>query len=614
MDTAKLQLEVDSSQVKKGTSALDDLTKSGTKAEKNTKKLSGAFKLFSGVLATLGTAKVASDFLDVNVQFEKLEANLRTVTGSAKVAEAEFKNIQELASTLPFQVSELTQAFISLRNFGLDASEEALVSFSNTAAASGKSLQQFIEAISDATTFEFERLKEFGIKTKQEGDKVQFTFRGITTEVQKSAFAVQGYLDALGRDQFQGAAAEQARGLAGAISNLGDEYDNLLKTIGDSGVSDTISSGLRRIARGLGIVSDAIVDTPQERLEEIEEKMSELAKTNIELFSSGKRITDSEKRLAKARQNHIGFLIEERNEINAKLDADREEVKLAKEKERVFSENARKDKERKDKLASDAKLKSELNVVSDTIGFDVDRAKREFEEREALIREAEQANLQLTQSFAELRKANARTLQEELTAIEKSGAEQRDQILTDEQSRTLGATGQFFGNLAAIAQAGGKDQFQAYKNLASAQAGISTALAVLSVLGDPLIPTLAKPAFATAIGALGAVQIAQIQSQDYQPRALGGQMKAGGSFLVGERGPELVTMGNRNANITPNNQLGSGAEPIQLTNVFQISTGVAETAQAEILRAVPFLEKLAVNAVNSAARKGGATSRIVGAR
>lgn len=262
---------------------------------------------------------------------------------------------------------------------------------------------------------------------------------------------------------------------------------------------------------------------------------------------------------------------------------------------------------------SNTSLQSSLDSVRGRLSPAV-AARQAFEARNEVIQMSND-QLGITQAeYDRLRIQNAQQLQDELTSIEEDGAKQRGQFLTTEQTRTLGATGQFFGNLAQVAKAGGKDQFDNYKNLASAQAGVSSALSILSVLGDPLIPTLTKPAFAAAIGALGAVQIAQIQSQEYQPRALGGQMKSGGSFLVGERGPELVTMGNRNANITPNNQLGGGGGPVQMTNVFQISTGVAETAQSEILRFVPIFENIAVNAVNKAARAGGSTSRIVGAR
>ncbi len=38
----------------------------------------------------------------------------------------------------------------------------------------------------------------------------------------------------------------------------------------------------------------------------------------------------------------------------------------------------------------------------------------------------------------------------------------------------------------------------------------------------------------------------------------GGRVSAGGAFVVGERGPELLQMGSKGGNIIPNSQLGSG--------------------------------------------------------
>ena len=261
---------------------------------------------------------------------------------------------------------------------------------------------------------------------------------------------------------------------------------------------------------------------------------------------------------------------------------------------------------------SNTSLQSSLDSVRGRLSPAV-AAQQAFEARNEVIQKANDQGLAIGEDYDNLRLQNAKNLQEELTRIEEDGAKQRGQFLTTEQAGTLGQTGQFFGNLANIAKAGGKDQFDNYKNLASAQAAISAALAINGILGQTGTLGPAAIPLAASVGALAAVQIAQIQSQEYQPRVLGGQMKAGGSFLVGERGPELVTMGNRNANITPNNQLGS-SEAVQMTNVFQISTGVAETAKAEILKFVPLFEKIAVSAVNKSARAGGSTSRIVGAR
>ena len=59
------------------------------------------------------------------------------------------------------------QGFTKLVALGLNPSQRAMESYGNTAAAMGKDLSQMIEAVADAATGEFERLKEFGIKSKR---------------------------------------------------------------------------------------------------------------------------------------------------------------------------------------------------------------------------------------------------------------------------------------------------------------------------------------------------------------------------------------------------------------------------------------------------------------
>jgi len=53
---------------------------------------------------------------------------------------------------------------------------------------------------------------------------------------------------------------------------------------------------------------------------------------------------------------------------------------------------------------------------------------------------------------------------------------------------------------------------------------------------------------------------------DFTKRANGGPVSAGGAFVVGEKGPELLQMGSRGGNIIPNNQLGGGT-----TNIVNVS-------------------------------------------
>jgi len=60
------------------------------------------------------------------------------------------------------------------------------------------------------------------------------------------------------------------------------------------------------------------------------------------------------------------------------------------------------------------------------------------------------------------------------------------------------------------------------------------------------------------------------------PRAAGGPVTAGGTYLVGERGPELLTMGARGGYVTPNNAMGAtvnvtvtSADPNQVVAAIQ---------------------------------------------
>ena len=209
-----------------------------------------------------------------------------------------------------------------------------------------------------------------------------------------------------------------------------------------------------------------------------------------------------------------------------------------------------------------------------------------------------------------LREESFRQHQERMNAI--AGEGQGAKLLEQEQADTLSSSASFFGNLAAIAQKGGKDQFEAYKTLASAQAAISAVSAVVSTLGDPTVPSFLKIPLAVTIGALAAVQVAQIQAQTYDgARAMGGSVTGGNSYLVGENGPEVVTMGGSGV-VTPSSVNNNGGAT-NVTQVFQLGGGDGD-AKRQILAAAPFIRAQAKQAVLEAIGQGGAMTRAVGRR
>lgn len=215
------------------------------------KGLTSSFGGLKTAIAAVGMGALLGKAIQVSREFEVLRASLKTVTGSAENATAAFSMIQEFAATTPFSLQQATEAFIRLKSLGLEPSREAMISYGNTASAMGKNLIQYVEAIADATTGEFERLKEFGIKASTEGEKVSFTFQGVTTTVKKGAAEIEQYLRSLGNAQFAGAMAERAATLDGALSNLGDSVAVLFDKMGQGG----LAGGVAAVARAFSDVT-----------------------------------------------------------------------------------------------------------------------------------------------------------------------------------------------------------------------------------------------------------------------------------------------------------------------------------------------------------------------
>lgn len=258
-DLATIGIRADVTQLQKAVNELNRLANQGDQTESRvTRSMGGVKAAFLSIAGALGAGKMAGKLIETERQTGILTSSLKTVTGSAKDAQQAFEAIQVLASQLPESVGDVTTAFTKMANLGLDPSEAAIRSYSNTAAAMGKDLMQMIEAVADASTFEFERLKEFGIKAKQQGDNVSFTFQGVTTTVKKSSEEITGYLKGIGDVNFAGASADRMATLDGAISNLGDTWDGLFRTINSAGAGELIASGVRGATEAIKDLNDFI--------------------------------------------------------------------------------------------------------------------------------------------------------------------------------------------------------------------------------------------------------------------------------------------------------------------------------------------------------------------
>lgn len=208
------------------------------KLSENVNKVKGSLgtlpTAIGAAFATAGVVSFGKEVINTLAKFEKMEAVLTNTLGSSSAAQAALGQIKDFAASTPFQVDELTESFVKLANQNFKPTMSQMTALGDLASSTGKSFDQLAEAFLDAKTGEFERLKEFGVKAKKQGDLITFSFKGQTTTIKNSDKAVQDYLLSLGKAQgVQGAMAAISETTGGKLSNLSDKFTNLKLTIGE---------------------------------------------------------------------------------------------------------------------------------------------------------------------------------------------------------------------------------------------------------------------------------------------------------------------------------------------------------------------------------------------
>lgn len=242
----------------------------------------GFISAYTGFRALSGFAE---SIVSVASESEKLQASLTAVTGSVENSKIAFSALVGFAESTPYQLNEVVDGFIRLKARGIDPTIERMTSFGNTASAMGKSFDQISQAVSHATEGLFRRLQDFGISASENGDKVTFTFNNVSTTVRKSAAAIVGYLEEIGKTKFAGAMELQMQTVRGVFTNVKDEFSTFARTVGDSGLNkglveimktmigtthtsenfaktlgETVGSALHVLNSGLELISPCIND------------------------------------------------------------------------------------------------------------------------------------------------------------------------------------------------------------------------------------------------------------------------------------------------------------------------------------------------------------------
>ena len=601
--------------------------------------------------ASLATVGASMKTISVAREFDKINASLVTMTGSQEAADRAFARIQNFAATTPFDLAQVANAFVKLKALGLDPSEEALQSYGNTAASLGGDLNQMVEAVADAATGEFERLKEFGITARSELDKVTFTFQGLPTTIGKNAAEIEAYLMGLGQIQFAGAMAERADTLDGAISNLGDSFDSLFLTIAQAGagqVFEDLARSSTEFLNNLGVMIRLQSDTATttEQLTAAEERLSKLQERKANNTALAGYFLDNQ--IAQQQEIVKGLKVQAQAEkdlearekereatMRSLKEIDTGYLEVLKKKGEQYAqegEQAGEAADRKIEAAereAQARKESAQQQLQDMLLLNetsLEQTNRVENERIALIQALRDQDLINEEEYQQAKtEIEANAMAERLELLKTDLASRSEAIRLNEENdrlmdeivakdkadraetlntRLLEAEDLLLKDKSEKQKAGFRlgvnlmneeKRENAKKIISSSYTAAMDAYKALA--GIPIIgPALGAAAFATVLATgFGAA------TKSLSGRALGGQVRAGESYVVGERGPEVLTMGS-SGRIATNESLRGGGGGISIINNVDASGGGADVDQ-KILSAMQTTSQQTVRQVQDLLRR-----------
>jgi len=515
-----LIIGVETKGAKEAATELDHLAKSGEKAEKTTKGVGkGAGQTVAPFKAMRGATQQASFQLqDIAVQAQsgtdafiilgQQGPQLASIFGSGgAIFGAVIAFGALIGGLLVSQFNNASEAF--------EALEEDMQSLGDKFDALGPAAKEYERSLSVKKVENFD--KAIAELSKEQEKGIKLTYNHATGQ------AVAG--------ETTEAYTERQQKLAAEIERL-----NALKDEEISRTDDVTQATL-----------DA-AEADRKYTEKLRDEYAQLTLTGDELlrYNALKNGASAESLAAAV------ALQQEINAIKAKNEADKEAARIKEAKTKADDKAAQQAKAKREVMIAAAQknltvieqsLMSERELIAAYAAEDIARLAADRDAGLISLQEFTTAKAQIELDAANKSVALVQTEEEQKKAI-------REQL----QSQVIGQAGQLAGQLAGMAKAAYGEESAAYKAAFLVQQGIAIASAIMSTqvaaaaaLAPPPIGLgpIAGVGLAGSIQAMGAVNVGIIAGQTVAglARANGGQVRGGESYLVGERGPELLTMG-----------------------------------------------------------------------
>lgn len=345
------ELDKTDKKAKKATRSLKEMDKSLAKM------LKGGMIAASVMIIGRAFADQAKKIIEANGQMERYNATLETMLGSKSAARERMEEYMRIAKTTPFELTEVVEAGNKLQALGR-YSEDTLVMLGDLAAASGKPLEQAMNAYSkmasDQKGIAVDMFRDLLITTD---DWAKATGKGVKASGEMVASAdemLKVLPEILKSKGFFGLMAKQSETTEGKIANFQDAVFSLRASIGEK-LAPTTKSIVGVMSKWVSSMDEAVKIPIEQKIAkekvELNYLVENLIKANDNEEERTKWIADLQSKYPDFLKNvnlekdGAKGLREELEKVNAEYD---KKIKLA-----VYSKKLEKIQEEAEDLGAD---------------------------------------------------------------------------------------------------------------------------------------------------------------------------------------------------------------------------------------------------------------------
>jgi len=570
----------------------------------------------SAMAAAAGIAAVAvgiSKVAQVGSGFEDLKDSLDTVFGGMKQGQQAMDRVMKFAQTTPFQIEDVTKAFIQLKSSGVEPSEDMLQAFADTASTSIDQLGAFEamvrlvqrSAAGGLGLEEINMLDDRGIPATKMLTEALGKSRDELSEFGKTAEGAAIMVDALiagMKEDFGGAMESKMDNLSTKTSNMTIAFKQLADEVFKSGLGDFLKMMADKLTSIANAISKAIrAVSGRETLDDrgiTGSREEQLAIVEKQIADQEELVAARMERLEKTRGNA------KRGALNLLNSAKEELQKL---------------KDIRDELKEEGLLTIVINE-----GFKPEQHLVEFFDTfQKLLKDSadpvDEINKQLL--FLDEILADSKILEffgataEQVEQVRGHLQEMRDEMgqtattMGEELQSAIASTANAFTNEFVNALMEGENALESFKNFSKRIVQqIIAAFLQMMVVNRILNAIFGAGTFTTASFGGGTGMGGISVTPGTAGSAGGGAAHSGQAMLVGERGPEIFipSQAGRIMNNADSRSAMGGGSGVTIVQNNNFALGVGATARAEVQKMLPQIAETSKMAVFEAAARGGA--------